>query len=77
VKSSVEDLLEGMLARDAALARRVYLLTDCMSAVTVPDGEGGFLADFTEDAERALARFERAGMHRVLSTTPMTQWAGL
>ncbi len=76
VKSSVEDLLDGMVARDAALARRVYLLTDCMSAVTVPDGKGGFAADFTPNAEQALARFEKAGMHLVKSTEPMAAWPG-
>ncbi len=76
VKSSVEDLLEGMAARDAALARKVYLLTDCMSAVTVPDGKGGFIADFTESAESAFNRFAAAGMHRVSSTVPMHGWPG-
>jgi len=74
VKSSVEDLLEEILRRDAALAKKVYLLTDCMSSVTVPDGKGGFLADFTPQAESALRRFEEAGMHRVKSTEPMESW---
>lgn len=74
VKSTIEDLLEAIVARDAALARKVYILGDCMSAVTVPDGKGGFLADFTPEAERALARFAEAGMHVVRSTDPIQDW---
>lgn len=74
VKSSIEDLLASILREDAALARKVYLLTDCMSAVTVPDGKGGLAADFTPQAEAALARFAEAGMHLVRSTDPMEAW---
>jgi nicotinamidase-related amidase len=47
VKSTIDDLLSEIVAVDPALARKVYLLTDCMSAVTVPDGRGGFAVDFT------------------------------
>jgi nicotinamidase-related amidase len=68
VKSSIDDLLEEILAFDRTLARKVYILSDCMSAVTVPDGKGGFAADFTQQAEQALARFADAGMHVVTST---------
>ena len=74
VKSSIDDLLGEILERDAALARKVYILGDCMSAVTVPDGKGGFLADFTPQAEAALERFSAASMHVVASTTPMAEW---
>lgn len=77
VKSTVEDLLREIQARDPALARRVYLLTDCMSPVAVPDGKGGFVADFTPQAEEALARFAEAGMHLVTSTTPLGEWPDL
>lgn len=74
VKSSIEDLLDEVLAQDPALARKVYVVTDCMSAVTVPDGKGGFAADFTGDAERAQQRFADAGMHLVRSTDPIASW---
>ncbi len=47
VKSTIDDLLDEIVAQDPALANKVYLVTDCMSAVTVPDGKGGFAADFT------------------------------
>ena len=35
------------------------------------------VADFTDAAEEAYARFADAGMHRVLSTTPMSDWPGV
>ena len=74
VKSSIDDILNEIAATDPALCKKIYLLTDCMSAVTVPDGAGGFVADFTGDAERALRRFEAAGMNLVKSTDPATKW---
>ncbi len=77
VKSTVEDLLDEIRARDPGLASRVYLLVDCMSAVAVPDAKGGFLADFTPQAEEALRRFEAAGMHLVRSTEPLSSWPGM
>jgi nicotinamidase-related amidase len=69
---TVEDLLEEFHARDARRAERVYLLDDCTSPVVVPG-----VADFTDPAEAAYARFAAAGMHRVLSTTPMKDWPGV
>jgi nicotinamidase-related amidase len=74
VKSSIDDLLAEVVATDRALAKKIYLLTDCMSAVTVPDGKGGFAADFTDAANEALRRFEDAGMNLVKSTDPMSGW---
>jgi len=77
VKSTIDDLLGEIAAQDPALASKVYLVTDCMSAVTVPDGKGGLAADFTSDAEAALQKFADAGMHLVKSTDPITSWPGL
>jgi nicotinamidase-related amidase len=77
VKSTLDDLLTAILARDPGLAKKVYILTDCMSAVAVPDGRGGFLADFTPQAEAALQRFAQAGMHLVKSSDPLAAWPGL
>ncbi|HVA89236.1 MAG TPA: nicotinamidase [Chloroflexota bacterium] len=74
VKSSIDDLLSEIVSVDSALARKVYILEDCMSSVVVPDGKGGVLADFTDQATAALDRFRNAGMHVVSSTTPMTAW---
>lgn len=77
VKSSIDDLLDEILVVDRSLARKVYVLADCMSAVTVPDGKGGFAADFTPQAEAALERFRDAGMHVVRSTDPIESWPGM
>jgi nicotinamidase-related amidase len=77
VKSSIDDLLEEIVAHDRVLARKVYILADCMSAVTVPDGKGGFLADFTPQAEAALDRFQNAGMNVVRSTDAIESWPGM
>jgi nicotinamidase-related amidase len=74
VKSSIDDILGEIAATDPDLARKIYLVTDAMSAVTVPDGKGGFVADFTDEAEKALRRFEAAGMRLVKSTDPMSAW---
>jgi nicotinamidase-related amidase len=68
VKSSLEDLLGEIRRRDPQLARKVYILVDCMSAVVAPG------ADFTPQAEEALARFAEAGMRLVSSTEPMESW---
>lgn len=74
VASSIDDLLGEILAKDPALARKVYIMRDCMSAVTVPDGKGGFFADYTPQAEAALKKFSDAGMHVVDSTMPVETW---
>lgn len=77
VKSTIEDLLTEIVAMDPSLAKKVYVATDCMSSVTVPDGSGGFLADFTPDAEKAHQKFADAGMHLVKSTDPIQSWPGI
>ena len=77
VMSSVDDLLTDILAKDPSLAEKVYVLTDCMSAVTVPDGQGGFIADFTPNAEAAFQRYAAAGMKLVKSTDDMRNWKGI
>ncbi len=74
VKSSIDDILLEIGAKDPALAKKVYVMTDCMSSVTVPDGKGGFLADYTSEAEAALRRFADAGMNLVKSTDPLSSW---
>jgi nicotinamidase-related amidase len=79
VKSSVEDLLAEIRSRDPRLAGKVYVLSDCMSPVAVPDPDkaGSHLFDFTPQAEEALARFADAGMHVVRSTDPIASWPGI
>ncbi len=77
VASSADDLLNEINAQDPELAKKVYVVTDLMSAVTVPDGKGGFYLDCTSKAEDAFARWEKAGMKLVKSTTPMADWPGM
>lgn len=78
VKSTIEDLLGEILAQDVSLARKVYIMRDCMSAVAVPNPSkpGEFFVDFTDAAEAALKRFADAGMHVVRSTDPISSWPG-
>lgn len=76
VKSTVDDLLAHVGAHEPELARKIYLLTDCMSSVAVPDGQGGFHADFTPETEAALARYAQAGMQLVSSTALTDAWPG-
>ena len=79
VKSSIDDLLGDILTREEELARKIYILGDCMSSVAVPDPErpGEFLFDFTPQAEEALARWGGAGMNVVCSTDPIGDWPGM
>jgi nicotinamidase-related amidase len=77
VRSSIDDLLSEIRIRDERLAEKCYVVTDCMSAVTVPDGKGGFVADFTPFMEEAFDRFAAAGVHLVESTTDMRDWPGM
>jgi len=76
--------LQTLLAADAVVAgqcpargQRVHPVTVGWSAVTVPHGRGGLAADFTDQADQALARFANAGMHLVRSTDPLTSWPGI
>jgi nicotinamidase-related amidase len=71
VSWTLSDLLEEIRRRNPALARRIYLLEDCMSSVVVPG-----IADFTDDAERAFREFEASGMHRVRASDPIDTWPG-
>jgi nicotinamidase-related amidase len=69
---TVSDLLEGLSEQDPGLARKVYLLEDCSSAVVVPGA-----IDYTEAADSEYQRFAAAGMNVVLSTQPLVEWQGI
>ena len=77
VKSSIDHFLAEILAQDPDLAKKVYVLEDCTSAVAVPNPSGGFFADFTPQAEEALQRYAGAGMNVVKSTDPIESWPGM
>lgn len=68
---TIADLLTEIQAVDAQLARKVYLLEDCTSAVVVPG-----IVDYTDQADAAFERFRQAGMQVVRSTEPMATWPG-
>ncbi|MHA1207369.1 MAG: nicotinamidase [Candidatus Hodarchaeales archaeon] len=63
VKSTIDDLLGEIKAQDPSLAKKIYIMKDCMSSVVVPSGP-----DFTDDANNALDQFASEGMHVVEST---------
>jgi len=69
---TVEDLLNEIALHGQELAKKVYLLEDCTSAVVVPG-----VIDYTEQADAAFKRFADAGMHVVRSTDPITSWPGI
>ena len=66
---TVDDLLTEIKNRDESLSQKVYLLDDCSSPVLIPG-----VLDFSQQAEDAYQRFSQSGMHRVLSSNPMTEW---
>ena len=68
---TIEDLLGDIYDRNADLARKVYLLEDCTSAVVVPG-----VVDYSEPAEAAFKKFSVAGMHLVRSSEPIRSWSG-
>jgi nicotinamidase-related amidase len=69
---TIDDLLRSPVLGERELAERVYLLEDCTSSVVVPG-----VADYTEEADAAFARFAEAGMHVVRSTEPIESWPGI
>ena len=69
---TIEDLLREIQATGQPLAEKVYLLEDCTSPVVIPG-----VIDYTEQAERAFAKFADAGMHLVNTTMPISEWPSL
>jgi nicotinamidase-related amidase len=69
---TIDDLLAQIQACDGRLAQKIYLLDDCTSPVVVPG-----VVDYTDQAEAAYQKFSQAGMHRVLSTQPVSEWPGM
>ncbi len=69
VMSSIRDLLGAISMKDPSLAKKVYILRDCTSAVVVPG-----VVDYTDAAQKAFDEFADAGMNLVLSTDPMDSW---
>lgn len=66
---TMEHLRTEILAQDAALAKKVFILGDCTSPVVIPG-----VIDFTDMANAAFAKFAAAGMNLVKSTDPIESW---
>ena len=72
VKATIVSLESEILAVDPQLAKKVYILRDCMSAVVVPGGP-----DYTDEANAALDHFANAGMNVVNSVDDIRSWPGI
>lgn len=68
---TVDDLLSQLLAVDASLVNKVYLLEDCTSPVVIPG-----IVDYSETADIAFEKFAAAGMNLVKSTDFIENWPG-
>lgn len=66
VKWAIDDMLDYIMAQDASLAKKVYLMEDATSPVVIVPGQKGL--DFTQEADEAFDRFRAAGMHTIKST---------
>lgn len=74
---TIEDFLRQILAKDPSLAKKVYILTDCMTPIVAKAPDGTVIFDYTPDTNAAFQRFADAGMNLVQSTTPMADWPGI
>ena len=60
---TIDNLLTEIKNIDTNLAKKIYLLEDCMSPVVIPE-----VVDFTSQADEAFQKFADAGMNIVKST---------
>jgi nicotinamidase-related amidase len=76
VMSTVDDLLMEIDRRDPAMARRLFILQDCMSPVVVTDPAvpGKVCADFSNAVAAAIERWRAAGVNVVDSSVPVHEW---
>ena len=76
VRSTLLDLEAVMAERRPELIERTFILRDCTSPVVVRSGKGtdvSVVADFSEQADEALARCREIGMRVVSSTDPLPE----
>ena len=64
---TIDDLLTEIKAKDPDLVKKVWLLEDTTSPVVVPG-----VIDFTDDADKAFARFKDEGMNVVTTDIPLS-----
>lgn len=75
VYSSADDALGWLVLKDPNLAKRIYLVEDCMSSVVV--GPHGGPGDFTDIGDAGIDKFRSAGANVVKSTDPIETWPGI
>jgi len=68
---TIADLLSDLQGIDPDLAKKIYILEDCMSSVVVPE-----VVDFTDSTNTAYQEFAKAGMNLVHSTDRIDGWLG-
>jgi nicotinamidase-related amidase len=72
---TIDDLLNDIVTKDSALAKKVYLLEDCTTPIVVKNpADGTVVYDYGPDADAAFDKFRNAGMHVVKSTDPIQNW---
>jgi nicotinamidase-related amidase len=69
---TIDDLLTEISGLDSSLAKKIYILYDCMSPVVIPD-----VIDYTDQTEEAFQRFSNEGMHLIDSTEPLESLPGI
>jgi nicotinamidase-related amidase len=62
---SIDDMLTDILANDPALAKKVWIVTDCMDPVEIPG-----VKSFRPEQDAAIARFKDANMNVITSDVP-------
>ncbi len=75
VRSSLLDLAEDIKARDPDLAKKCYLLTDCMSPVVIRDPAGAILADFSSQQDALFEQMDAFGMTLITSDFALESFA--
>lgn len=69
---SIDDMLADILdpqLGDPSLAKKVWIVTDCMDPVVVPG-----VVDYTPQANEAIERFKAAGMNVIASDVPFSDF---
>lgn len=69
---TIDDLLKSIRMSDTNLAKKVFLLEDCMSPVVIPN-----VIDYTDEANKAFQRFAAAGMNIVTAGVNIQDWTGI
>ncbi len=69
---TIQDLYGEISALDKSLAKKIYILYDCMSPVVIPD-----VVDYTDQTDEAFQLFSDEGMHVVRSTEPLESLPGI